>query len=88
MQQINFMQKSYQNNKIVVDAKGNKVGKNIFYEDQIEFGRLKPGSTFGGRMLVPYKFYHNIKQQFCGHWAVQRKYKSDLTAKEVEKAKG
>ena len=60
LKQINFMEKSYQNNRIVIDAKGNKIDKNILYEDQIEFKQIKPGSTFGGRMMVPFKFYHNI----------------------------
>ena len=75
LKQITFNNKYYGNNRIVIDDQGNRIPDNrLVHEHQIEFGRLKSGSTFGGRMLVPFKFFHARMQSYFGNWAVERKF--------------
>ena len=51
------------------------------------FNQIKPGNTFGGRMLVPYKFYPNIIEHHFGPWAVKKKYSNDISIEELKKSK-
>jgi hypothetical protein len=56
----------------------------IQYHDQLVIEAIKPGSTFGGRMLVPWKFYPSYVEKFFGAWAAERKYRKGASAAEIE----
>ena len=48
------------------------------------FQQIKPGNTFGGRILVPYKFYPIILDRHFGSWSVKKKYSRDTTVEDIQ----
>lgn len=51
----------------------------------MEFGKLKPGQSFGGRSLVSLEFYKNVKTSTHGYGATQPRFKVGTSEKEMEK---
>ena len=88
LKQITFNNKYYGDNRIVIDDQGNRIPDNrLVHEHKIEFGQLRSGSTFGGRMLVPFKFFYARMQNFFGDWAVERKFSRLANSEEIESIK-
>lgn len=80
LNQINFMDKHYQNQKIMVDKNKQEIKNKILFNDQNLFKQLTPGCSFGGRTLIPFEQYQLLKQQIFGMQAVQRNYPSKMSA--------
>jgi len=66
LNQVNFMQKGYQNCRVLVDEDGLEIKDRMEYDDFMVFNHLMRGNHFGGRVLVPFEHYQSRKRLYFG----------------------
>lgn len=66
LNQINFMEKGYQNHRVLLNKKGQEERDTMVYTDMMVFNHLISGNYFGGRVLIPLEHYYNMKTLFFG----------------------
>lgn len=78
------MSKCFQNDRIYVDENGEQIRDKIVYQDiviyphlpfiKLTFSQLMPRNYFGGRTLLPFEMYVNLRRIYFGEASMKRDY--------------
>lgn len=78
LNQVNFMQKGYQNCRVLVDENGQEIKDRMEYDDFMVFNHLMRGNHFGARVLVPFEHYQSRKRLYFGESSLDRYLPADM----------
>ena len=83
LNQINFNDKSFQNQRILIDENGQENKYKIKFENQMHFRKINQGGTFGGRCLLSYQI-HQIGRALAADGDYFDKISEQLVAKSTQ----
>lgn len=69
----------------MVDDQGKEIKNRIVYNDQLVFKQILPGQTFGGRTLLPFDQFLNLRAKKHGANAVKRKYPLTYSREQIKR---
>jgi hypothetical protein len=78
LNQVNFMEKGYQNCRVLVDEEGQEIKDRLEYDNFMVFNHLMRGNHFGGRVLVPFEHYQSRKRLYFGESSLDRYLPADM----------
>ena len=79
------MSKVFQNSRVLIDPNGQEIKDKLEYTDFMVFNQLTRGNFFGGRALIPYDHYANLKRLWFGESSLERYYPIGCSRKQIDK---
>lgn len=70
---------------MLIDPYGQEIKDKIEYRDVMTFNQLTRGNYFGGRVLIPYEHYANLRRLWFGNASLERYYPLGCNKKAIDK---
>lgn len=84
LNQVNTSNKCIQNQRLLVSKDGKEIKRHMEFIDVMKFQDLMAGNYFGGRMLMPFEHYINIRRFMFGESQLHRYYPKGVPKASVD----
>jgi hypothetical protein len=74
LNQVNSLNSCNQNQRVLVGRNGKEIKDRMEFVDVMKFNTLMPGNCFGGRCLMPFEHYSNMKRLYFGESSMEKYY--------------